>query len=242
MKSLKSLYVFVMRLLRRFAAATGLLGYLDRNLEKRSILYLRSLFAIYDFEDLAQLDVPWWTFPAISEVEQFLKAKDGTARVFEYGPGASTIWLARRARRVAYVEHDEAFATQLGRVIKDLGSVTGQLMKPVRRAPGEKIECPSGDKDFEDCDFAHYVAAIRDAGGPFDLIVIDGPARLACLAEAMHHLRPGAMILFDDSDRARYQAGLSRLSLRLRRFRGLSPTIPYFEETSLLGPANTAGN
>ncbi len=231
-----------MRLLRRIAAATGLLGCLDRNLDRHWVLYLRSLLAIYDFEDLARLDKPWWTFSAIDEVERFLKAREGAALVFEYGPGASTIWLARRARHVAYVEHDKAFAERMERVVGNLTNVSGELVEPVPHAPGKTAACPSNSKGYEDVDFADYMAAIRGAGGPFDLIVIDGRSRLACLAEAVQHMRPDGMILFDDSSRARYRAGLSGHSLRLRRFRGLSPTVPYLEETSLLNSADTAAS
>ena len=238
MDSAKSIYVSVMRQLRRLLATLRLLGYFDRNLEKRWVLYLRSLLAIYDFEDLARLGVPWWTFSAINEVEKFLNDREATVRVFEYGPGASTIWLARHACSVTYVEHDEAFATKMNQAVQDQTNITGRLVEPIHRAPGEQIQCPSGIKGFERYDFVNYVEAIRDTGGPFDLIVIDGRARVACLAEAAQHLRAPGMIVFDDSNRARYSVGLSNQPLTLRRFRGLGPTIPYFEETSLLDYAD----
>ena len=59
-----------------------------------------------------------------------------------------------------------------------------------------------------------------------------------CLAEAAQHLRAPGMIVFDDSNRARYSVGLSNQPLTLRRFRGLGPTVPYLEETSLLDYAD----
>ena len=55
-------------------------------------------------------------------------------------------------------------------------------------------------------DFTDYVSAIHDPGGAFDLIVIDGRAREACLLAALQHLEPdGADINFDNSRRRPYR-------------------------------------
>lgn len=68
-------------------------------------LRLRSLFTIYDVDDLIWLDLPWRTFHSIGFIERFL-AKKTNASGFEFGSGASTIWLGRRAEMVVSVEHD----------------------------------------------------------------------------------------------------------------------------------------
>src|SRR3546814_16419215 len=53
------------------------------------------------------LGLPWWNVAATREVAEFLRARP-KARVFEYGAGASTIWLARHAAGVWSVErHSE---------------------------------------------------------------------------------------------------------------------------------------
>ena len=46
---------------------------------------------------------PWITFAAIELLEKTLSNND---RVFEYGTGGSTIFFAKRAKRVISVEHD----------------------------------------------------------------------------------------------------------------------------------------
>jgi hypothetical protein len=72
-----------------------------------------SLSAIHDVERMASLDLPWWTYGATREVERFPAARHGKARVFEFGSGASTLWLARRAGQVHSIVHDAAFVDVL---------------------------------------------------------------------------------------------------------------------------------
>jgi len=44
-------------------------------------------------DDLVNLDIPWWTYGAIDAVQQHLESLKGRARLFEFGSGASTVWL-----------------------------------------------------------------------------------------------------------------------------------------------------
>jgi hypothetical protein len=222
-----------MRLLRAVGRKTGLLSFLESRRDRRAFLYLRSLFSIYDVDDMARLDVPWWTFNATRYIDEFLRQRNGTATVFEYGPGASTVWLSRRAHRVAYAEHDEGFAEVVQRLVSNAGNVHGTLARPVCCDP-EAIACPSGRRGYENCDFADYVHSIREAGGPFDLIVIDGRARSACLKEAVKHLKPDGAILFDNSRRKRYRWTIEEAGMGTQVFRGLAPALPYVEETTIL--------
>lgn len=231
---MKALYVSLVRSLRRVLGSTGLLDALEQG-SGRGSKYVRSLFAIYDVEDMARLDLPWWTFAATETVARFLVHCGGRARVFEYGPGASTLWLSKRAARVAYVEHDEAFAQKFGRLVLGASNIVGRLAVPTL-ARQRDVRCGSGCKGYELLDFVDYVEAIRDSGGPFDLVVIDGRSRVACLDEAIRHLRPGGLIVFDNSRRTRYQQALSGLPLPYKRYWGLAPALPYPEETTLVGP------
>ena len=70
-----------------------------------------------------------------------------------------------------------------------------------------------------------------------DLIVIDGRLRAACLAAAMSALRPGGIILFDDSGRARYRGAIAHCGLAEEHFRGLSYCVPYPDHSSILRAA-----
>src|SRR5690606_9508223 len=101
--------------------ARGMLdrGGITRRLEGSSstaATHLRSMLAIYDAEDMASLDVPWWTYRAANRVESFLESRSGDGRVFEWGSGASTTWLGRRAAEVISIEHDTEFVEVVQRL------------------------------------------------------------------------------------------------------------------------------
>lgn len=174
-----------------------------------------SLLAIYDSERMVGLDLPWWNVAATREVEKFLGARPG-ARVFEYGSGASTAWLAKRADSVTSVEHDGPWLKKFGHVLAPLGNV-------------ELLHRDIGT------DARSYIHAI-EGRGLFDLIVVDGRRRADCLAAAKGQLAPGGMILFDDSGRKRYRDAIVRCGLDETHHYGRSYCVPYPDHTSILRP------
>ena len=94
---MKRAYVLLVRSLREVLRRIGLLSVLDRWARRSPTgRWVRSWFAIYDLEDLRTLDLPWWTLDAAEKVARYLETRP-EARVFEWGSGASTLWLARRA-------------------------------------------------------------------------------------------------------------------------------------------------
>jgi hypothetical protein len=228
---LKSIYVNALRVAAAPLRASGVLGQLEGAPKRSFRFWLGSQFAIYDAATLARLDVPWWTYQAIEEVERWISARHGRVRVFEYGSGASTAWLARRCSHVVSVEHDAVFARDIAPVL-NLNNVSLRLVEP--RRPVRIPDAGSGRRGYEDCDFSSYVESITDRYGGYDLIVIDGRARSACLARAPKHLNAGGMIVFDNSNRRRYQTALARASGTIVRCRGWTPALPYPSETALV--------
>lgn len=224
---LRTGYVRTMRGARALARGTGILDLLDGAQSRRS-RWLRSLLAIYDFDDLARLDLPWWTFDAVEAVEAYLR-EHPQARVFEWGSGASTLWLSRRAGEVTSVEHDPHWGEMVS------GRLAERQNVRLRTVPAQaEGVVPSAKPGFEGQYFDDYVAAIREEEGLFDLIVIDGRAREACLAEAMSRLAPGGVILLDDFKRGRYQAAARESGLSTRRLDGLAVCLPLPDSTALL--------
>jgi len=226
-KTIRLVYVLLLRGARRVLGSIGILDRLERR-KGRGARWFRSLFAIYDIDDLVRLDIPWWTFDAIDAVDQYLAAKPG-ARVFEWGSGASTVWLAKRAGEVISVEHDSTWADVVAPRIAGFDHVT--LTRVAAQAEGR---IGSGKFGFEGQYFDRYVSAIRDVQEQFDLIVIDGRAREACLEEALARLAPGGLILFDDFKRARYRAAVFGLGLRVQTLDGLAACLPLPDSTALV--------
>lgn len=231
--NLKSLYVSGMREVRDVARSIGVLKWWSRAAQKsRFGCWSRSLLAVYDLPDLVELDVPWWTFQASDAVETFLGARPN-ARVFEWGSGASTVWLAKRAGSVVAIEHDGVWAADVRRLAPN--NVDVRWIPPSRRGHNS-TPVLSKKSGFEGLDFTNYVAAITEEDGLFDVIVIDGRAREACFPRALNYLAPGGMIVFDNVDRARYRLSISctKTSLRVQWTRGLTPCLPYPTQTALI--------
>lgn len=190
-----------------------------------------SLGAVHDSTALVELDVPWWTYRAAAEVQSWLASRPSPVTVFEYGSGASTVWLARRVDHVHSVEHHAGFARQMAQALAEHPQAEVRVVEPV---PSARPLVPSRKEGHAGLDFAAYVAAIDDVPGSFDLVVIDGRAREACLAAAVGRLAPDGMIVFDNSRRRRYREAIGGSGLQERVLRGLTPSLPYPEQTSLL--------
>jgi predicted O-methyltransferase YrrM len=193
--------------------------------------WAHSLTKVHDAQAMVELDVPWWTYRAIDAVETWLAARQRPVRVFEYGSGASTVWLARRADEVHSVEHDARFAARLRPMLAPYPHVTLHVIEPVHANPPA---VPSAKSGYAGLDFSDYVAAIKHVPGTFDLVVIDGRAREACLGAALPRLAPGGVIVYDNTRRARYRRAIAAAGVTEHHFRGLTPALPYPDQTSLL--------
>ncbi|MFC5729762.1 MULTISPECIES: class I SAM-dependent methyltransferase [Nocardioides] len=193
--------------------------------------WAHSLTKVYDSLEMARLDVPWWTYAAIAEVSNWLSARPRPIRVFEYGSGASTVWLAKRADEVHSVEHHRGFGEMMSPELTRLANVSFRIVEPV---PSSAPAVGSHKEGHSGLDFSDYVNAIDDVAGEFDLIVIDGRAREACLRKAMTRLAPDGIVVFDNSRRRRYRAAISESGMCERVLSGLTPTLPYPERTSVL--------
>jgi hypothetical protein len=131
--------------------------------------------------------VPWLTYAAVHWLDRVLRPHH---RVFEFGSGSSTIWLARRAGSVVSVEHDSTWEPLVRAHLPT--NATLQLTE----THGDEFEAPAGDP---------YTGVLRDVGGPFDLILVDGMARNTCVRLAVDRLTNSGVIILDDADRVAYR-------------------------------------
>jgi predicted O-methyltransferase YrrM len=139
--------------------------------------------------------------------------------VLEVGAGRSTVWFARRAGSVLSFEDNEFWVKETRRRLRELGLANVEL----RQLPVEG--------------FAAEVEGLPDAA--FDLVVVDfleAPAvtRIDVLKPAMKKVKPGGLLLLDDSDRPGYSEAFELLSgWRFRRFVGVKDGWPEACETGL---------
>ncbi len=227
----KAAYARCARAAGRGLTGIGVLPRTPPDRRQRVRHWLMSLTRVHDSLAIAELDVPWWTYAAIDVVDAWLRSRRRPIRVFEFGSGASTLWLARRVDEVHAVEHHASFAARMRPEFAAHRHIT---LHQVEARPATRPGVPSRKPGHQGLDFADYVATIDRVGGRFDVIVIDGRAREACLQASIPHLAADGLIVYDNSGRRRYRRAMEASGLVERRFRGLTPTLPYPEQTSLL--------
>jgi predicted O-methyltransferase YrrM len=227
----KQAYANTAKAVGRGMVRTGIAAETAPPVEKRWAHWRHSLTKVYDSLAMAKMDVPWWTYDAIEAVDSWLARRERPIRVFEYGSGASTIWLSRRAEEIHTVEHHRGFGEMMAAEFASLPQVSLRIIEPV---PSDTPRVGSQKEGHAGLDFADYVDSIDAVEGEFDLIVVDGRVREACLVKAVERLKEDGLIVFDNSRRKRYQAAIQASGLREERLKGLTPTLPYPEQTSLL--------
>ena len=129
------------------------------------------------------------------------------------------------------VEHHVGFSHVIGPVLAERKNVEFMVVEADSPSTPNIGSHKPGHKGL---DFSEYVGTIGRVGGLFDLVVIDGRAREACLAASIEHVAPGGLIVFDNSKRGRYKKAIANSGLDARRLRGLTPTLPYPDQTSVL--------
>lgn len=184
--------------------------------------------------------IPWITFEAREFIQAGLR-QDMT--VFEYGTGGSTLFFADRVRRVVSVENDAEWAATMRQLLEnennrnvELRLVEGDaLPENVPVYPDDPACCHSGSANYNRMDFTRYVSVIDEfPDETFDIVLVDGRARAACLHRAVQKICPGGMIVLDNSDRGYYTRKMNPELKKWKEhvFYGPIPYLEYFIETT----------
>ena len=155
------------------------------------------------------------------------------ANVFEYGSGASTVWLARRGAQIRSIEHHDAWFTLMQTRIERYSKIDLTLVPQDSKMSKDPL-FHSQKEGYLGTSFEAYVRAISRAVKTYDLIVIDGRARAACLSVAAQHLAKDGLIVFDNSKRQRYMDAIRASAFEATHLPGLTPALPYPDQTTLL--------
>jgi SAM-dependent methyltransferase len=147
---------------------------------------------------------PWIAPPATRWLRRRL---DPSWDALELGAGNSTVWLARRVGTLISVESDAAWAERVREEV-ERARIDGWRLERVPIA-----EMPA------------FVATLPDRS--LDLILVDhtdipGTTRADSIEAAREKVRPGGILVLDDSDRARYRPVDELLAAwERRRFAGM---------------------
>jgi SAM-dependent methyltransferase len=146
----------------------------------------------YKFYELTHPDEPWIAQGAVRFCEASLTREMAG---FEWGSGRSTAWFAQRLGSLTSIEHEPGWFKIVQEKLKSRGirNVTYRHV-PLNHPPHEPnrpIYDPVPD----------YVAAVenfRDC--TLDFAVVDGHYRQACILAAIRKLKPGGLLLVDNTD------------------------------------------
>lgn len=177
----------------------------------------------------AQLEAhqPWLSYEAIRYMDERLRPD---SVVFEYGSGGSTLWFADRVRHVTSIEHDPDWHARVVREAERAGitNCSFVLREPTRWTSSEG---ETGDKRSEYSsprtpgNFEDYVRACEGfPDATFDLVLVDGKTRSACLRHVASKVRLGGLLALDDSELPVFRDDLLSLTAwPSKSFEGLRP-------------------
>lgn len=142
---------------------------------------------------------PWMVLGAI---EQIIEHLPHTNTILEYGGGSSTVyWLEFSDSMVTTVEHHPGWCAEMRKAIKKEWRERWVLKEKPSRPKGKRR---GSDGAFYD----DYVAAGR---GEWDMVVVDGRCRGACIEAAIPWVAPGGLLVVDNAERPKYAAAIAKV-------------------------------
>lgn len=137
-------------------------------------------------------DHPWLAPDAIAWLDANLRPD---MRGFEWGSGRSTLWFAKRLSMLTSIESDAAWFQQVTRMVGDSGLNNIDL----RHIPLEHPDAETYRNDY--IPLPCNPAAILDVpDASLDFVVVDGWYRPVCARAALPKLKPGGLLLIDNTD------------------------------------------
>jgi hypothetical protein len=168
--------------------------------------------------------MPWMTFKAIDWLSDTLEPG---WRVFEYSSGGSTLFFLDHGVDLVSVEHDPIWYQSVRAKLSEQGVKSGCDYRLVRSTTSETRPptCPSRRCGDPSADFAEYTRTIDEfPDETFDLVCIDGRARVECTRHAMRKVKRHGFIVLDNSERNDYGPVYDLLAAwDKREFYGIGP-------------------
>jgi len=130
---------------------------------------------------------PWITADMINILENLLKPGDVG---FEFGSGNSTIWLAKRTKRVLSVEHNRDWYEKVTASLKEYGLADKAVVYFVK---GVDDIANTGEKKY-----VEPILKIKD--GTLDYCFVDGIFRDECILKAIGKLKKNGILIVDNVD------------------------------------------
>lgn len=166
-------------------------------------------------------ELPWLSYSFIDFLAPRLNKN---LNLLEYGSGNSTIWFSEKINKVVSLEHHNDWFKLVSDKLKAYTNVNIIF------------------KDLESGDYENEILNYKDE---FDMVLIDGRKRVNCAKNSLNALKPGGVVIWDDSQREDYNEGYQFLldsGFKRLDFSGLRPMNSVTSKTSVFyRPENCLG-
>jgi len=207
---------------------------------KHLIPWLRSLRANYLLDEPS----PWFSFDAIDYVRGFIARERGqarTLRVFEYGSGGSTLFWQSHGLKCVSIEHDPQWFSfvheRLNPSLVDHRLILPEPSEATADAdPADPRTYASADAKSHGYSFRRYAQSIDEfPDAHFDIVVVDGRSRPACVMHGARKVRAGGLFIFDNAELEYYTRNTGEFvrDFRHNEFWGVVPMNMWFSRTDV---------
>lgn len=122
--------------------------------------------------------IPWLTYSFLD----FLHGRlTNQMTLFEYGSGNSTLYFSKKVKKVDSVEDDLDWLNKINSLLPDNATIHHHSL-----------------------DSADYERAILKNEEKYDIILIDGRKRVACIKNSIERVKSDGVIILDDAERSEY--------------------------------------
>ena len=151
---------------------------------------------------------PWLSQEAILYLDKHL---DKNMTGLEYGSGRSTIYFARKLKKLVSIEHHTGWFNKVDLLLKEQGLNNVEYLHIPKEnttdsQPDDNVILSGLDGSEPRMDFYNYYSKVNEYPDEyFDFVLIDGRARVHCGKNAINKLKSGGIFVLDNSERARYK-------------------------------------
>jgi SAM-dependent methyltransferase len=156
--------------------------------------------------------IPWMNYNIVDFLESRLNDE---MDVFEFGCGYSTLFFQKRVKSVTSVESELKWH---------------QKMSSIAHTNVKIIYCPVSDTNKD------YADSITGTPDYYDMVLVDGRLRVCSIKNAITKLKPGGVIVLDDSHRPKYSEGIEFLisqGFKKIDFNGMKPVSVYSHQSTV---------
>lgn len=125
-------------------------------------------------------EYPWLTPAACRILDDLLRPSDIG---IEFGSGRSTLWLARKISHITSIEHDTIWHERVASSLRE-HSIDNCDLRLVTDRASYAVDALNQRPDHS-----------------LDLVIVDGVERSACALNSLRKIKPGGILVLDDSQR-----------------------------------------